>query len=285
LFSSKSQSDAAEASARLADLVGQMLEQNRQLAKRVRSLEYARSSADSLRENPGDDTLTVVPNDLGEHSDGRALSQMLEDSESTEDPDTAQHPAFAVEIETSLQSSRVYRRAQHPHVRTVVLLDEQTIGSSLLSEISLSEISNISVFALPISISDISNGQHYGLEKSNWWLTLDESPTNDLLLAINNVSISVRSEQSMTTVDNSSQANFAKDPETSSFNAQSNLYIPPRNESCFVRSEVLFCAASIYEFTGGGGKRPHGFPWHTYVAGEVSHVSQISFLSPILTRI
>jgi hypothetical protein len=107
-----------------------MLEQNQQLAKRVRSLEYARSSADSLRENPDDDTLTFVPNDLSEPSDGRALSsQMLEDSESTEDPDIAQHPAFAVEIETSLQSSRVYRRAQRSHVRLTRRADYRLLSA------------------------------------------------------------------------------------------------------------------------------------------------------------
>ena len=72
----------------------------------------------------------------------------------------SQIPSFG--FERKLESTWVYRKARRSTAdvsfRTSMAL---SYAWSALSDVSLSDISNISVVALPISSSDLTNGQHY----------------------------------------------------------------------------------------------------------------------------
>lgn len=143
-------------------LVEELLTANPDLLSRLRSSEYARSTAESVAELADDGTSTIIPGDVHGPAHGESISFPVPvDGELESLSNGTSSTAFTVDIEMSLQASRVYRRAQRQRVRSSVAFDGQTIGSSFLSGISLSEISNLTVIALPIKIDEITNSQHY----------------------------------------------------------------------------------------------------------------------------
>lgn len=143
-------------------LVEELLTTNPDLLARLRSSEYTRSTAESVAELANDGASTIIPADIHDPTHGESISFPIPvDSENGSLSNGAMSAAFTIDIELSLQASWVYRRAQRQRVRPTVAFDSQTIGLSFLSGISLSEISNLAVIALPISIDDIPNNQHY----------------------------------------------------------------------------------------------------------------------------
>ena len=74
----------------------------------------------------------------------------------------AQTTSFCYTFETDLQTSPVYSRANRKY-STLSLPSSvaRTTGWSVFSGISLSEVSNLSVFALPIFVYELYNNQSY----------------------------------------------------------------------------------------------------------------------------
>jgi hypothetical protein len=164
LLHSSSDMEANRSQRELSSMISRVLDNNLEVSQRLASLEE-RSGAHSILN--------------GRLSRGRAsimstLSSML-----------------PFEFESDLQSSRAYRKATRDTVdfsfRSSVAL------SHTWSKLSLSDMSIISVVALPICADEISNGYHYGdgsstnaafgqeLETSDWLLRGDESsqPSSD----------------------------------------------------------------------------------------------------------
>jgi hypothetical protein len=133
--------EAARNHTKLLVLTTNLLDSNRTIASRLSLLER------SLQPNTGDNY------------------SLLRDRLSTATTES-QIPSFG--FERKLESTWVYRKARRSTAdvsfRTSMAL---SYAWSALSDVSLSNISNISVVALPISSSDLTNGHHYPSSASN----------------------------------------------------------------------------------------------------------------------
>ena len=140
----------------LTRLVQQVLRTNQYLFSRLGNLESvpdnqtARSAASKNEIVMQDDTLSVNPKpDNSELTLG-----------------AVEPPIRRFEFEQDLHSSRVYTRAMKRKTReSLVSSAAFSFGWSCLSEMSLADISNISVISLPVSASDLSNSEHYASGK------------------------------------------------------------------------------------------------------------------------
>ena len=172
LLTSASESDlqASQSVQGLQNQIERLLETNLELCKRMRQLEDvfdARSlvagltNSETIREithseegeEDGDDdgTLTAMP--LTVNLGALTVNQGLQ-------------PSFRHAFEGDLESSRVYRRTRfYPTDRDTFMSSiARTHAWSIFSGLSLSEISIVSVIALPLLLSEISNRGHYEAE-------------------------------------------------------------------------------------------------------------------------
>ncbi|KAI0908574.1 P-loop containing nucleoside triphosphate hydrolase protein [Ustulina deusta] len=77
-------------------------------------------------------------------------------------PRPPSEPNFRLPFENELAQSRVYTRARHPQRRISSTTSQPMSGVwSMLSGLSLGQISNISVITLPITLNDIPNSSWY----------------------------------------------------------------------------------------------------------------------------
>ncbi|MCJ1381068.1 hypothetical protein MMC17_004177 [Xylographa soralifera] len=147
----------ARASCReLHDLVQQTLAGNQDIASRLKTLEVrhkARSTWEVGTQTSMDETLddksTIRPWNA---ADDRAITTI---------PFVPATP-YTFTFEQDLQASRVYCRATRrnsalSHTSSI----KDTVGWSVLSDLSLAQVSNISVFALPIAAAELYNYQDY----------------------------------------------------------------------------------------------------------------------------
>jgi hypothetical protein len=141
--------------------VEQLLEYNQDVARRLRNLEDsldARSTITRLLEE------TSIINDTVEDEDIAAITTA---SRRIKTSSTAVNLAilFRSEFEDDLEASRVYRRNQRNTCDgSFVSSAARTNTWSIFSGLSLADVSNISVIALPLFQEDISNYSNYALE-------------------------------------------------------------------------------------------------------------------------
>ncbi|KAF4345562.1 Ras family other [Fusarium beomiforme] len=142
ILQSDSQARAEENQQQLISAVEILLESNPDLSRRIMGME---STIDTM-------------------SQRRATIQFIAGIDDLERPSTSLQRVslFEFEFERDLKSSRVYRKAKRDTMdfsaRSSVA---RTHAWSSLSGISLSDISHISVLALPLYAEDISNPHHY----------------------------------------------------------------------------------------------------------------------------
>ena len=142
----------------MENLVRQLLAENPDLGARLQTTDHAKTIAETSSISARDD-LTIIPSSAGrEAARDDEITFSLPDNGNL---DSTQSVSFTLDVEVSLQASWVYRRARHSIPRSSMVNDRQSVGWSFLSGRSLSEVSNISVVTLPISIDEINNGQHY----------------------------------------------------------------------------------------------------------------------------
>ena len=151
----------------LHSLVQRVLASNEDISERLRSLElqpgasirHAESTYHSITEALDDDSKSISANTIGttrSQIDERARAQKI-----------TQTTNFGFGFEDDLQTSRVYQRiASKRSMSSLPSSAVRSLGWSFLSGVSLAEISNISVISLPISMKDLWNPQHYGLERA-----------------------------------------------------------------------------------------------------------------------
>jgi hypothetical protein len=159
LSSSESDLEAAKSQETLQGTVEQLLEYNQDAARRLRNLEDsldARSTITRLLEE------TSIINDTVEDEDIAATTtRRIKTSSTTENLAIA----FRSEFEDDLEASRVYRRNQQNICDcSFVSSAARTNTWSIFSGLSLADVSNISVIALPLCQEDISNYSNYALE-------------------------------------------------------------------------------------------------------------------------
>ena len=150
--------EAQKSSKELRQLVLKSLDNDEQLAKRLDELtkqgvpytsSYHRSSAASRNLNVRDGLDWCPTIDLGKR----------------ESPKSS---IFGFGFEKDLKTARVYRRiANRCSVLSFPSSTGQSQGWSCLSDISLSQVSNISVLALPISATELYDGGQYLVDTSS----------------------------------------------------------------------------------------------------------------------
>jgi hypothetical protein len=81
-------------------------------------------------------------------------------------------PPHLSAFEEQLHRSRVYRHAQANHSESSLLDDgRSTLALSICSFLTLGEVSNISVFALPIFANELSNAAAYDFARTKEVIT------------------------------------------------------------------------------------------------------------------
>ena len=162
---------------RLCDQVDLLLSENRDLNARLRNLEHSSrgSGLRSLRSNTAKVANVTIRQDCDSSSVDSVLSTTSRriSTSSTQSPlasppvparltvhhkGVPQNSAF----EEQLHRSRVYRRAQSYH-SDMTLVDDglSTLALSVCSSLTLGEVSNISIFALPVFADELSNASAY----------------------------------------------------------------------------------------------------------------------------
>lgn len=138
-------------SEKLRDLVSEALENDETMAQRIDEME-TQMIRPSIRGSIG--TMTIR---------GDAESQstpVVANNSSTTKASQTQSIAFA--FENDLQSSRVYGRVTHKHSYISLTSSAgKSRGWSFLSDLTLSEVSNVSVLFLPITKEELYNGYDY----------------------------------------------------------------------------------------------------------------------------
>ncbi len=137
---------------RLCTLVEQVLQNNEDMSRRLRTLEagpksqgYTIRSATHDEDNNSDDasTLTPVPSN-------DKVTQVLPPN------------AFGFAFDEDLHNSKVYKRQLYSNSgESLVSSAARTTASSILSGLSLADVSIVSVFAIPVYAHEISNSQFY----------------------------------------------------------------------------------------------------------------------------
>lgn len=132
--------DRAEASMRnLTSLVQEVLKANVNMAARLKNLERMHPAlAASVCTSQND-------NARSEGTDSRAVSRRT---------------YYRFTFEEELETSPVYKRAGLNHIRYSIS-STSSYGPSCLSGLSLSDVSNVSAIALPISPMELWNHQRY----------------------------------------------------------------------------------------------------------------------------
>jgi hypothetical protein len=142
-ISSQTLQEAQTSNRHLCTLMEQVLASNYDLAARIRGLER----------------------------DGSILSQSAQENASTIQPGKQQKPASFINTDISslrftfdqdLEASRVYNRAVDRHsMSSFESTALYTTAMSVFTKLSLSQVSNISFFALPVYSDDLANKQFY----------------------------------------------------------------------------------------------------------------------------
>ncbi|KAL6914828.1 hypothetical protein FSST1_012588 [Fusarium sambucinum] len=150
---SQNQNDAESRVDKLCDLVEEMLFQNPTLKQRLAALDTGGQAADPVDTIESRlDELSVEATDEGGDARPAADSQPK-----------WQRNAYGFTFEEVLMSSRAYRMVakDNSDAFSVISSAGRTASWSMLSGLSLSEISHIGIQAIPIYITDITNKEHY----------------------------------------------------------------------------------------------------------------------------
>lgn len=161
---SESDRGAEESQKSLSTLVQQLVESNQEISGRLQALEHSLETKSIITAcfRNGNAVQTLEPGgaSLGSPSGLPHRESSITQGNLTTDPKSrGSHSAFEVD----LSHSRVYKRTQ-PYECDVSFTSSvvRTHCWSILSGLSLSQISSISVIALPVYMYEPSNEQRYG---------------------------------------------------------------------------------------------------------------------------
>ena len=164
---------------RLCDQVELLLKENKELSSRLRNLEHLSGGASSRRS-----VASVARSSLGQgNKQTSAQSTTSRSSRVQSINSNGLHIASATVLvavtgsnnepprvsafEEQLHRSRVYRHAHANHSESSLVDDGgSTLALSICSSLTLGEVSNISVFALPIFAVELSNASAYTFARS-----------------------------------------------------------------------------------------------------------------------
>lgn len=164
---------------RLCDQVDLLLKVNKELSGRLRNLEHLSGGGSSRRS-----VVSVAGISLGQgnkhtsaqsttsrsshvHSVSSNASYSASVAAPVASTGTNNEPPLVSAFEEQLHRSRVYRNAHANHSESSLVDDgRSTLALSICSSLTLGEVSNISVFALPVFAVDLSNAAAYNFARS-----------------------------------------------------------------------------------------------------------------------
>jgi hypothetical protein len=172
-------------------------------------------------------------------------------------------------FEDDLNSSKVYKRANERPASLYSLSSTQreSLALSAFSDLSLGNVSMISVLCLPVWSEDLSNAQYFRFGQNGLELTAreleEQYPGIDFCL--DTVDEEPEEEELLNTssVFHSALPLSDTDEDAALPNSDTNEDATP---------EVLFIAASLFAFSIERHRREGGIPYLTYLAGEVFDV-------------
>ena len=205
------------------------------------------------------------------------------------------------EFEEDLNRSRVYRKVRpRDSIYSINSSQRASLTSSAFSELSLGDVSIVSVLCLPVWSVDLGNAEYYRFGREGLTLTIAElavrypdinfsdpdSLDDDLLENLEHESVYHDS-------NNKSDRRGLRDPKDAEplvtvhspsnslstsgiFNSAlpiheyTSLTEVPQHETQLEEPEVLFVAASLFEFQVSTTKKEGGIPYLIYAPGEVS---------------
>jgi cell division control protein 24 len=165
---------------RLCDQVDLLLKENKELSGRLRNLEHLSGGASSRRS-----VASAARASLGQgssHISAQSTTSRSSHVQSTKSngPQTASaavllasagthnEPPRVSAFEEQLHRSRVYRHAHANHSESSLVDDgRSTLALSICSSLTLGEVSNISLFALPVFAVELSNAAAYNFARSS----------------------------------------------------------------------------------------------------------------------
>jgi cell division control protein 24 len=163
---------------RLCDQVDLLLKENKELSGRLRNLEHLSGSKSSrhsvasiARSNLGQgNNHTSTQSTTSRSSHVQSISSKVSQAASAAAPvastGTNNEPPRVSAFEEQLHRSRVYRNAHANHSESSLVDDgRSTLALSICSSLTLGEVSNISVFALPVFAVELSNAAAYNFAR------------------------------------------------------------------------------------------------------------------------
>lgn len=159
---------------RLCDQVDLLLKENKELSARLRNLEHLSGSGSSRRSvvsvakisSGQSNNHTSAQSTTSRSSRVQSMNSIRSQTASAAAPvasmGTNNEPPRVSAFEEQLHRSRVYRHAHANHSESSLVDDgRSTLALSICSSLTLGEVSNISVFALPIFAVELSNASAY----------------------------------------------------------------------------------------------------------------------------
>jgi hypothetical protein len=154
---SESDQEAEKSRETLQNLVTELPENNQEISRRLRNLEDMCESQSVLTNCFRNTNNVEITED-----DAETIRYNLVLNDSDETPKTLPGVAFQYSFEIDLNTSRVYKRTKlYEPDASFTSSAVRTHAWSIFSGLSLSEVSIISVIALPLYSHDISNSQWY----------------------------------------------------------------------------------------------------------------------------
>ena len=164
---------------RLCDQVDLLLKENKELSGRLRNLEHLAGGASSRRSIASVTRASLAQ--ANSHTSAQSTTSRSSHVQSvgSNGPQAASatvpvaltgtnhEPPRVSAFKEQLHRSRVYRHAHANHSESSLVDDgRSTLALSICSSLTLGEISNISVFALPVFAVELSNASAYNFARS-----------------------------------------------------------------------------------------------------------------------
>lgn len=144
--------EAESAMARLCDRVDQVLASNQDMGRRLRDMDH-----DTIHEAAS--TVMNSRDDASTNSSGTVTAPTHPPGDV---PEVIQRNRFGFAFEEDLFASCVYRRPLFSNSGESLMTSAvRTTSSSILSALSLTDVSNITILAIPIYSHEISNSNRY----------------------------------------------------------------------------------------------------------------------------
>ncbi|KAJ4347817.1 uncharacterized protein N0V89_009187 [Didymosphaeria variabile] len=182
-------------------------------------------------------------------------------------------------FEEDLSSSRVYRNLRpRDSIYSLNSSQRASLALSAFSDLSLGNVSVISVLCLPVWSVDLMNAEHYRFGREGLTLTMAELTERYPYIEFPDPDSLDEMDVQVESGGHGIPSQPASLPSSNVFNSALPISTSPStvetplNGSDLDEPEVLFLAASLFDFNISHDRREGGIPYLIYVPGEIFDV-------------